>query len=146
MVVPTCSLSARCLYEMATGTLPFQGESSGVVFAAILEQPPSSSGRESTLRYRPKLEEIINKALEKDRDLRYQHAADMRADLQRLKRDSESGHIAAAHSGAGAVPVVRVPAVARGKRYRIAVPVLTVALLVILLYCGRALLSIAPAK
>src|SRR5689334_9632319 len=78
------------LYEMATGALPFRGESSGVIFNAILERPPVSPARLNP-DLQPKLEEIINKALEKDRNLRYQHASEIRTDLQRLKRDSESG-------------------------------------------------------
>jgi serine/threonine protein kinase/Tfp pilus assembly protein PilF len=87
------------LYEMATGVLPFRGESSGVVVKAILDTAPTS-----VVRVNPdvsaELERIINKALEKDRDLRYQHAADMRTDLQRLKRDTESGR-STAHSASG---------------------------------------------
>jgi serine/threonine protein kinase/formylglycine-generating enzyme required for sulfatase activity/dienelactone hydrolase len=83
------------LYEMATGTLPFRGETSGVIFEAILNRAPAPA-----LRLNPdlplKLEEIINRALEKDRNLRYQHASDLRADLQRLKRDLDSGQSAAA--------------------------------------------------
>jgi serine/threonine protein kinase/Tfp pilus assembly protein PilF len=82
------------LYEMATGTLPFHGETSGLVFKAILDCDPPPAIRFN--RYiPPKLEEIINKALEKDRNLRYQSAAEMRTDLQRLKRDTESTRIAA---------------------------------------------------
>jgi serine/threonine protein kinase len=82
------------LYEMCTGTLPFRGESTGVIFDAILNRatvPPVRLNPDVP----PKLEEIINKALEKDRNLRYQHAADMRTDLQRLKRDADSGKSAA---------------------------------------------------
>jgi TolB-like protein/Tfp pilus assembly protein PilF/predicted Ser/Thr protein kinase len=78
------------LYEMATATLPFQGESPGVVWSAILEHspvPPVQINRD----IQPKLEEIINKALEKDRNLRYQSASEMRTDLMRLKRDTEWG-------------------------------------------------------
>ncbi len=78
------------LYEMATGQLPFRGESSGVTFNAILERAPVAAIRLNP-DLPPKLEEVINKALEKDRNLRYQHAADMRADLQRLKRDTDTG-------------------------------------------------------
>ena len=87
------------LYEAATGTLPFRGESSGVIFNAILERNPIPVVRLNP-DVPPKLEEIINKALEKDRNLRCQHAADMRTDLQRLKRDSESGRSAAAEAPA----------------------------------------------
>src|SRR5438270_13997946 len=82
------------LYEMATGTLPFRGESSGVIFNAILERPPVSPVRLNP-DLPPKLEEIIGKCLEKDRNLRYQHASDIRTDLQRLKRDAESARITA---------------------------------------------------
>jgi TolB-like protein/Tfp pilus assembly protein PilF len=85
------------LYEMATGTLPFRGESSGVIFNAILERAPLPPIRLNP-DLPPKLEDIINKALEKDRNLRYQHASDIRTDLQRLKRDSESGLVAAVTS------------------------------------------------
>src|SRR5438105_805567 len=77
------------LYEMATGTLPFRGESSGIIFNAILERLPVSPIRINP-DIPPKLEDIITKCLEKDRNLRYQHASDIRTDLQRLKRDTES--------------------------------------------------------
>jgi serine/threonine protein kinase/tetratricopeptide (TPR) repeat protein len=80
------------LYEMATGALPFRGESSGVIFKAILDGTPTSAVRLNP-DLPPKLEEIINKTLEKDRNLRYQHASDIRTDLQRLKRDTESSKV-----------------------------------------------------
>ncbi|HET7345849.1 MAG TPA: protein kinase, partial [Acidobacteriaceae bacterium] len=85
------------LYEMVTGAMPFRGESTGLIFEAILNRAPLSP-----VRLNPDLplalEEIINKALEKDPDLRYQHAADIRADLKRLKRDTDSGR-SSIHAG-----------------------------------------------
>jgi eukaryotic-like serine/threonine-protein kinase len=109
------------LYEMVSGVLPFRGETSGVVAEAILNRRPVPPVRLNP-DAPPKLEDIVNKALEKDRNLRYQSAADVRTDLQRLKRDSESGHSAAASSGTLAAP--------HGKVWNFAVPILTVALLV----------------
>jgi serine/threonine protein kinase/Flp pilus assembly protein TadD len=95
------------IYEMATGQLPFRGESAAVIFQAILDRAPVAP-----VRLNPdlpaKLEEIINKALEKDRNLRYQHASEMRSDLARLKRDTDSGHIPAASSSETPVAVSQV--------------------------------------
>ena len=97
------------LYEMATGKLPFDGSSSGEICGAILHQEPASI---SSLNPNAAagLEPIIRKALEKDRELRYQHASEIRADLQRLKRDADSGRVAAASSGT--VPASRAGALA----------------------------------
>ena len=87
------------LYEMSTGQLPFRGESTATIFEAILNRAPAPA-----IRLNPevpsRLEEIINKALEKDRTLRYQHASEMRIDLQRLKRDAESSQSVAAYVAA----------------------------------------------
>jgi len=87
------------LYEMATGQLPFRGDSTATIFEAILNRAPLSP-----LRLNPdapaELERIINKALEKDREMRYQGAAEMRADLKRLKRETETGRTGVASSGA----------------------------------------------
>ena len=82
------------LYEMATGALPFRGESTGVIFDGILNRAPLSPLRLNP-DLPPKLEDIVNKALEKDRDLRYQHASEIQADLKRLRRETESGRISA---------------------------------------------------
>jgi tetratricopeptide (TPR) repeat protein len=93
---------------MATGLLPFRGDSSGIIFEAILNRAPVAP-----VRLNPdlpsKLEEIINKALEKDRDLRYQHASDMRADLKRLKRESDS-------SRSAVLPTVEEPTLGSASR------------------------------
>ena len=79
------------LYEMATGALPFRGDTSGVIFEAILNRDPVAPIRLNA-DLPAKMEEIIHRAIEKDRNLRYQHASDLRAELQRLKRDTSSGH------------------------------------------------------
>ena len=90
------------LYEMATGQLPFRGDSTATIFEAILNRAPVAAVRLNP-DVPPKLEDIINKALEKDRNLRYQHASEIRTDLQRLKRDTESGHAETARVGPGAL-------------------------------------------
>ena len=85
------------LYEMCTGTLPFRGDTSALIFKAILDREPTTA-----VRLNPdvplELERIINQALEKDCRLRYQHASDIRTDLQRLKRDTESGETEASRA------------------------------------------------
>jgi serine/threonine protein kinase/tetratricopeptide (TPR) repeat protein len=109
------------LYEMATGVLPFRGESSGVIFKAILDSTPTSP-----VRLNPEvpvdLERIINKCLEKDRNLRYQHASEIRTDLQRLKRDSESA--------SGIVPAETMPAAQMTSRSKMVIALVALVVLV----------------
>ncbi len=114
------------LYEMATGKMPFEGSSSGEICGAILHQKPRPASQLDP-QVPLQLEAIIDKALEKDRDLRYQHAAEVRLDLQRLKRDTESGRSSGASTGT--VAVAEVPAVGFARLWKIAVPALVVLLL-----------------
>ena len=101
------------LYEMATGTLPFRGETSGVIFKSIMDSAPTAAVRLNP-EVPAELERILNKTLEKDRTLRYQSAADVRADLARMKREQDSGRtnaeisasVAAATASSGSIPAV----------------------------------------
>ncbi|MFY9801929.1 MAG: protein kinase [Candidatus Acidiferrales bacterium] len=119
------------LYEMATGAVPFRGETSGVITEAILNRAPVAPVRLNP-ELPAKLEDIINKALEKDRDLRYQAASDIRTDLKRLRRDTDSGRISstsgrtaqvedstpepAKSSSSAAAPVVARPAAGNARK------------------------------
>jgi serine/threonine protein kinase/predicted Zn-dependent protease len=115
------------LYEMATGKMPFGGSSSGEICGAILHQNPRPATQLNP-QLPGQVEAIINKALEKDRDLRYQHASEMRTDMQRLRRDSESGYRSAVSSVAVAAP--QTTAAHGRKLWKLAVPVGLVALAV----------------
>jgi serine/threonine protein kinase/TolB-like protein len=117
------------LYEMASGRQAFSGNTSGMIFHAILERAPSAAARVNP-ELPPKLEEIINKALEKDRELRYQTAAELRADLKRLKRDTESGRVAAASGPSEALPFrLRL-----GRKHLLAVAAVAITLVTVTLY------------
>src|SRR5215467_2241012 len=126
------------LYEMATGVLPFHGETSGVTFHAILDRPPIPPVRLNP-EVPPKLEEIINKCLEKDREIRCQSAAELRTDLVRLKRDKESGH-----TTASSVAVFK--AAPRWRRNKAALATALVALATLLSVAGWFTFFRVPAK
>ena len=124
------------LYEMATGILPFTGESSGVLFKAILDATPTP-----VLRLKPNLpitfEQIVNKCLEKDRDLRYQHASEIGADLKRLKRDTESGTMPS-------VPAAVSPTKSRKAVWAVVIAVIIVLAAAALLVSRRSWVPTAP--
>ena len=123
------------LYEMATGTLPFRGDTSGLIFKAILDGTPTSAVRLNP-EVSSKLEDIINRALEKDRELRYQHASEMRSELMRLKRDTESGKVVTGNTAqvAAETPAARPPI----RRVRVAgIAVIALAVLVAAVYFLR---------
>ena len=150
MRAATCSLFGAVLYEMATGRLPFQGASSAAIFTAHPATSRPGLAVESAVP--AELEAIIDKALEKDRDLRYQSAAEMRADLQRLKRDTDSGRSSGTslrgvlnfHQSAGtrqpaAEAVVSKPVRPRWKGWAIAVGGLGLLVIALLIYLDLAL-------
>jgi len=140
------------LYEMATGVLPFRGETSAVVTEAILNRHPTAA-HQLVPQLPPKLEEIINKALEKDRDMRCQTAAELRADLKRLKRSIDSSRTsvvpetAQSSASAASVPSSAAVSLAAPGKKSAAMLLVAIGLLVaaaIGLYIGKLFLAAAP--
>jgi len=113
------------LYEMATGRLPFDKPTKGATFGAILHEQPIPV-RQLNPAIPTRLEEIIHKALEKNRDLRYHHASEIRADLQRLKRDRDSGHFSTSDTASLERPLW----IGRGRRLNVAIPVVLIVMIV----------------
>ncbi|MFZ0286323.1 MAG: protein kinase, partial [Terriglobales bacterium] len=124
------------LFEMATGTLPFSGESTGIIFEAILNRAPAPILRLNP-GLPPKLEDFIHKCLEKDRNLRYQHASEIRADLKRLKRDAVSGVATGVHSAisSSAISVIT-------QQYKTGLVVGSLIVFIVLLAAGFGLYSL----
>ena len=133
------------LYEMVTGMLPFRGDTSAVIFEAILNRMPAAPVRLNP-EIPPKLEEITNKLLEKDRELRYQSAAELRADLKRLKRDTDSGRSGAVSAATAVAVPVAAPVPAARPWWRSKVVAVAGGIAAIAVLALGAWLALAPAR